>query len=324
MDNQASVSPVRTAGPAELVFRTPHPRLAGLVLAYTGQDWTVARPLLRRITALATVVLVIDFQPPVRTLVTNSRVPGQDMGASPVTGMRDRPMTIEQAGRMHGLTVQLTAPGAHALFGVPLRELTDSYAGFHDLLGTGSRHLTDRLAEAPDWPARFRLLDSYLIARIGAGPELPAQVRHAWQRLSMLSGDVRIGALADEVGWSRQHLNARFRREIGLSPKSVARIARLQRSLSLMYDTGPLSWADAAAAAGYADQPHLNRDFRMLTGCSPTEFRTLLADWRGVLTGNYRLTHRPRQHPAGPWAQPMRTRTIRPDASVTNRSCRAS
>ncbi|MBH1938788.1 AraC family transcriptional regulator [Streptomyces sp. AV19] len=109
---------------------------------------------------------------------------------------------------------------------------------------------------------------------------------------------MRIG-VADEVGWSRQHLNARFRREIGLPPKTVARIARLKRCLSLRYDTGLLSWADAAAASGYADQPHLNRDFRMPTGCSPTGFHALMTDRRRVLTGDHRMTHLRRRCPTG-------------------------
>jgi transcriptional regulator GlxA family with amidase domain len=81
---------------------------------------------------------------------------------------------------------------------------------------------------------------------------------------------VRIDALADEVGWTRRHLNARFREQIGLSPKEVARLARLHRAASLL--PGASDWAEVAHRCGYADQSHLNRDLRALTGCAPTEY----------------------------------------------------
>ncbi|MFC5724578.1 helix-turn-helix domain-containing protein [Streptomyces gamaensis] len=286
MDDQASLSSVGLASPAQLAFRVPHPRLAGSVVSYTGWDWTLARPLRRRVTALDSVLVAIDFEPSARSRAVNARGPELRPVLSPVIGLRGRPMEIERVGRVYGVTMQLTAPGARALFGLPLQELTDLCVSLTDLLGAGARRLAEQLAEAPDWSARFRLLDSYLITRISAGPELPLPLRRAWQRLTALSGDVRIGTLADEVGWSRQHLNARFRQEIGSSPKTVARIARMQRAVCLSCTTGWSSWADVAAASGYADQPHLNRDFRTLAGLTPTAYHALATEWRGVLTGS--------------------------------------
>ncbi|KNB50876.1 hypothetical protein AC230_19970 [Streptomyces caatingaensis] len=276
--------------------------MAGLVLDYTGQDWTLTRPLVRQVMALETVLCVIDFEPHVRRVDTDSRAGRWSSVGSPVTGVRDRPMAIEQDGRMYGLTVRLTAPGARALFGLPLSEIANKCVGLGDLLGPGARRWAERLAEAPDWPARFRMVDSFLSARICAGPELPPPVRRAWQRLTDRSGDVRIGALADEVGWSRQHLNTRFRSEVGLSPKTVARIARLQRAMFLMRDTASSSWADAAAASGYTDQPHFNRDFRLLTGCTPTTFRALTSEWTDPWeTDRPRTSVHPGQLIGAPW-----------------------
>ncbi|WP_372410479.1 helix-turn-helix domain-containing protein [Streptomyces luteireticuli] len=280
----------RTSESAELVFHAPDPRLAGLVIGYTGQDWTLARSMLRRVVALASVIVVIDFEPPVRRLITGAGPAA--VPASLVRGPSTRATVVEQVGREYGMMIQLTPPGAHALFGLPLHEVTDRSVGLDTLLGTDARRLAEQLAEAPDWPTRFRLLDGYLLRRIHDGPEPAAPVGWAWQRLTRLSGDVRIGTLADEVGWSRQHLNARFHEELGLPPKAVARIARLQKTLSFVNRAGPISWADAAAACGFTDQSHLSRDFRLLTGCTPTELRALMIDWRDLLTGDPSTTRR--------------------------------
>ncbi|MFE9636186.1 hypothetical protein [Streptomyces sp. NPDC006463] len=57
-------------------------------------------------------------------------------------------------------------------------------------------------------------------AVLGAAPE----VAHGWRRTLGSRGRVRVEALADEVGWSRQLLWARFRSQLGVTPKRVARL----------------------------------------------------------------------------------------------------
>jgi len=244
--------------PGERVLRAPHPGLAAHVSSYVAHDLPDVGPTSWQITPLSVLIWVIDLEAPKR----DGEIP-----ESPVLGLRDRPMLAEQGGVSRGITVALTPLGAYGLFGIPLRELTNSAIAASDLMPSGP--LTERLAEAGDWPERFRLLDEYLISRLARGPELAPAVRYAWDRLS--AGPVRVDALADEIGWSRQHLNARFRDRIGLNPSTVGRIARLNRVLALLNRASSLSWAEVAHLGGYSDQAHLIREFRALTGCSPTE-----------------------------------------------------
>jgi transcriptional regulator GlxA family with amidase domain len=60
----------------------------------------------------------------------------------------------------------------------------------------------------------------------------------------------------------------RFRAELGITPKTAARIFRFERAYGLISNLRqPL--ADVAAACGYADQAHMTRDWNALTGTSP-------------------------------------------------------
>ena len=61
-----------------------------------------------------------------------------------------------------------------------------------------------------------------------------------------------------------------FRRHVGVSPKQLARVARLQRTLLALHDV-PL--AQLASAAGYYDQAHMTNDFSELAGVTPAEAR---------------------------------------------------
>jgi len=81
-----------------------------------------------------------------------------------------------------------------------------------------------------------------------------------------------VAEVARRAGLSERSLERRFQEELGLPPKTFARIARLQSVLrSIGRDARP-EWADVAAECSYFDQPHLIHDFRALTGETPAEF----------------------------------------------------
>jgi AraC-like DNA-binding protein len=187
------------------------------------------------------------------------------------SGISDTPLLLEQTSRDHGVVVELTPQGAYSLFEMPLQYLTNAKVDLTDLLGTRAWRLGEQLGECANWEDRFRLLDDQLTAWMRDSRELAPEVYRAWQQLVTSSGRAKASALAQELGWSRQHLNARFHQQVGLAPKSVARIARFYHAIQLATVPAAPLWSDVAAACGYTDQSHLNLDFRALTGSTPTE-----------------------------------------------------
>ena len=110
---------------------------------------------------------------------------------------------------------------------------------------------------------------------MASGPRLSLEVAWVDAQLRAHPETARIGDLAEEIGWGRSRLVDRFRREVGLPPKTVARVLRYRRAVGRLTSvtSGPSrSLADVAAASGYADQAHFNRDFRAFASMTPTEF----------------------------------------------------
>jgi AraC-like DNA-binding protein len=110
----------------------------------------------------------------------------------------------------------------------------------------------------------------FLAARAASGSDPAAEVVFAWRRLVESSGRLPIGTVADEVGWSRQHLIRMFRRCFGQPPKTLARMVRLRTALSRARAEG--RWQQAAADAGYFDESHFVRDLREFTGTTPGRY----------------------------------------------------
>jgi AraC-like DNA-binding protein len=106
--------------------------------------------------------------------------------------------------------------------------------------------------------------------RVAAGPAASRDLTWACERLQASAGQIRIDALATELGCSRKHLTIRFHREFGLPPKLFARILRFDHAVRRLRADRVSSWVDLAATCGYSDQAHMVRDFRSFAGSSPT------------------------------------------------------
>jgi AraC-like DNA-binding protein len=246
----------------------PHPALAAHVRRYEGWAERWGRPVTRLEVPSGEVVLILAFG-------GAFDVDGVRLGAF-AGGVYDRTAVVAHDGESAGVQVDLTPLGARTLLGLPLSELTGLCVDVGEVLGRPGRELPERLAGARDWPERFALVDEVLLGRLREARPPHAAVQHAWRRVVASGGQVRVGALAAEVGWSERQLARRFRDAVGLAPKPYARIVRFDRALALL--RGSVPPAEAAAACGYADQPHLNRDFRDLAGRSPTALLALASD----------------------------------------------
>uniref|UniRef100_UPI00352588EC helix-turn-helix transcriptional regulator n=1 Tax=Streptomyces sp. PU_AKi4 TaxID=2800809 RepID=UPI00352588EC len=76
-----------------------------------------------------------------------------------------------------------------------------------------------------------------------------------------------VAATADELGVGARQLHRRSLAAFGYGPKTLARILRMRRALALARTGVP--FAETAARTGYADQAHLSREIRDLTGLPP-------------------------------------------------------
>jgi methylphosphotriester-DNA--protein-cysteine methyltransferase len=77
-------------------------------------------------------------------------------------------------------------------------------------------------------------------------------------------------------------MRSALRRQVGLPPKTVARLIRFH-AVRARIQQAPRRWGDVAQAAGYADQSHLNREFRELAGTTPSDFVSRLIPDGGIV-----------------------------------------
>lgn len=258
----------------EYVRGRPHPALAGLVLGYSGYHECSPVPRRRRQAPTGSCTLILSLDPAIRLYGPAGPV----VRRSFLAGMHDVAVHTEFTGAQTGVQVDLTPLGAHVLLGGRMSELTNQVPGLDELGVRELAAVAARLGDDPGWRDRFDDVDAALRRLADASRTRPdPEVAWVWHQLVRAGGQRGVAELAEAVGWSRRRLLTRFGAQVGLGPKTAARVLRFRRAADLLAADGPPSIADVAAATGYADHSHLVREFRTLAGCTPTHYTAELA-----------------------------------------------
>ncbi|AYY12773.1 AraC family transcriptional regulator [Actinobacteria bacterium YIM 96077] len=247
----------------------PHPALAADVVGYVGYREHALRPVRRREVPSARVPVIISFGDTLRVsgLVDGAGAPIRL--TSFVAGFSDTYAVTEYAGGQRGLQIDLTPLGAFRMLGLAGDELRSGSLELADVLGPSAADLVDQLVSAPDWGTRFGIVDTFLLRRAERARAVEPAIGWAWERIRRSEGQIEIGRLAADIGWSRRHFGDRFRHHVGLRPKAAARVLRFARAVRML--DGSRAISDVAADCGYADHSHLVHEVQEMAGCTPTD-----------------------------------------------------
>jgi AraC-like DNA-binding protein len=263
----------------EVARREPRAELRRYLVG-APEGWTQVRgePVSLREVPFPGVPLILNLSTPWEIEDPGIRPERRDSFAA---GMHAAPTIVHGASSWACIELRLTPLGAHRVFGVPMHELANRTVELEDLLPEAGE-LTARLRGASSWAERFDLVEAFLSRRLADSVPPSQAVEWTWHRLRRTGGRASISELAAELGWSHRRLIAHFREQIGLAPKTVARVLRFDRAVAALGSSTSRGLAEIAFDCGYFDQAHLNRDFRELAGTTPTVFLRSRLDSGGI------------------------------------------
>jgi AraC-like DNA-binding protein len=182
-----------------------------------------------------------------------------------IAGQMTGPVTAVATGDVDLIGVRFWPGRAGAALRLPTWELRNQLIEASSVL-RGTAQLVEVLRDlAPE--RRIDSLSAALRQRFGAS-RLPSTsaVDHALAVIEARRGTIAIDAVARRVGFTRRHLERRFKDEVGLGMKQFARITRVHAAIRMMDEQPMRSGADIAARCGYSDQAHMIRECKALTG----------------------------------------------------------
>jgi hypothetical protein len=196
--------------------------------------------------------LIFHFNPP----------PG-DQPSAMVAGRMMQALKLHNSPPMHSLGIRLRPGAAHAFLPCDLLSGVEDLEGF---LGIWAKRTRERLGQAPQdlrhlWPLLRELR--------------PANRDEAiqWSVAAMEAARGRgpVDAFLPQ-GLQTRQWQRRFLKSTGFSPKSFARIVRLQSTIALAGSLRNPDWSALALEAGFYDQAHLTNEFRAFTGNTPERY----------------------------------------------------
>ncbi|WP_026969177.1 AraC family transcriptional regulator [Algoriphagus terrigena] len=190
-----------------------------------------------------------------------------------VVGQITEPFTIQPVGYVHCFATRFYPYGLANFIPTTLKNLENKETPFADLLErTAANDLEQKIIHAADTQERIELIEAFLLNKLNEKTTIDAIVKSTVDALMATSGSVPINAILKEDPSKRRQLERNFLKQIGVSPKQLGKMIRLQTALKLMLNQKTETFTEIAYESEYYDQNHFIKDFREFTGITPREF----------------------------------------------------
>ena len=195
-----------------------------------------------------------------------------------VFGPRTTPHETRAVPGMRVWGVRFWPDVGERVLGVPARELRDLTA----TAPAACEGFREMLRGVDDEKTAWARIEAWCTARVDRWDPPDPRVRRAVNAITSSAGTIQLAELAIQCDVGPRQLQRLFRNATGLTIKEYARIRRYRTALAPTLENEGQSWARLAATFGFSDHAHLSREFRALTGTSPTEILERVAEIRHV------------------------------------------
>jgi AraC-like DNA-binding protein len=189
-----------------------------------------------------------------------------------VFGQITSPLEIEPTGRTGIFAVRFHPDGFTPFATMPVKEMENSAIALQKMFGHEGLQLEAAMLAPVDTMQRIMIIEKFLLQQLSTPQATDRITRAGVDALLQVNGAVSVNTLSEQLHISRRQLERRFADAIGISPKQMAKIIRLQAALKMLRQQPTLSLTALAHENGYYDQAHFIKDFKEFTGMPPGEF----------------------------------------------------
>jgi AraC-like DNA-binding protein len=194
-----------------------------------------------------------------------------------ISGLRKTARLINYTANTGNIIAIFNEGTASSFFKEPVHHLFNNSISPGDLISKQIVSDTqERLNESVNTHQRIATINHFF-SSLFTGQKQDELVAHALQKIHAANGTIKIKELADTLFISQDAFEKRFRKSVGTSPKQFSSIVRMKSAISILKKKQRL--VDTAFDTGFFDQPHFNKDFKLFTGQSPTEFVGSSPQW---------------------------------------------
>jgi|AGTN01.1.fsa_nt_gi Transcriptional regulator containing an amidase domain and an AraC-type DNA-binding HTH domain len=178
---------------------------------------------------------------------------------------------LKYAGQVNMISIVFRPAGVRAFFNLPIIKTSGLRLTAGDLEDRELSALENLLTSNEDDLMCILLIEQFLLKRLRNLAEYNLKRIETTIRL-INSGQTNVAILADAACLSTKQFNRIFSEHVGANPKEFSRTIRFQRTLHILENQQQFNLTALAYECGYYDQSHLNKEFKALSGYTPTEY----------------------------------------------------
>ena len=190
-----------------------------------------------------------------------------------VLGQITQPFFIEPTGYVNSFAVRFYPYGLANFLSMPIKALANTETPLTVLFDEDTANsLEQRIINAEDAEARIAVIEDFLFKKLIDQVSIDHVVKTTIDTMFATGGTIAIGEMLKHKPSKRRQLERKFVTQVGISPKQLSKVIRLQSVLSIMLNQGSERLSRIAYDGDYYDQAHFIRDFKEFTGMTPGEF----------------------------------------------------
>ena len=206
-----------------------------------------------------------------------------------VLGQITEPFFVEPTGHVNSFATRFYPYGFTNFIGTPIKKLANKETPIQYLFGEKpAEGLTQKIIRASDTNERIEIIEYFLSDKLNDKATIDSIVKTTVDTMLLTRGGSPINSILKDDLSKRRQLERKFMKQIGISPKQLGKVIRLQTALKMLLNQQSESFTTIAYESEYYDQAHFIKDFKEFTGTTPKEF---LEDGRMALSSLFYKTN---------------------------------
>ena len=179
---------------------------------------------------------------------------------------------LTSTGNVDMIVVVFQPFGARAFFPLPMSEFFNNCISVNDIGDISLKELANQIQDVQESKLSIELIEKYFIKQLHSFDHYNYKRVVAAIEAVNSQPQIDVVTLSNTACLSYKQFTRIFTEYVGAKPKEFTRIIRFQRALYILQTNPQISLTQLAFECGYYDQPHLIKEFKTFSGCTPTEF----------------------------------------------------
>jgi len=191
-----------------------------------------------------------------------------------VFGQIPKYIEIAPTGVSGIISARFLPDGIGAFIKMQVTRLENKAVSLSEIFNEEGSILEKQVISATSNDDRINLIETFLLSKLTEQHTIDTITKSCVDTIFQSHGQIGIGTLAGKMNINRRNMERRFTTVIGISPKQLAKVARLQATLKMLGQKNFTNLTEIAYENGYFDQAHFIKDFKEFTGMNPKSFFT--------------------------------------------------